>query len=414
MNIRLFFCLCLLHTTVLQAQQILKPGNGLGTFFTKLENKEPVVIAYLGGSITAAPGYRVQTEKFLKAAYPSATIKTINAGVGGTGSALGVFRLDHDVLRHHPDLVFVEFAVNDNGGDSLTICNAMEGIVRKIREQNKQTDICFLYTINEPMVAVFQKGELPASMRYMQVIADHYGLPAINMGWDVLRLMKEDKLVFRGEKNAAYGDKIVFTRDGTHPTDEGHQCYTQTIESAFAQLKQVGKATVNRLPPALYPDNFQYATVISPADKAVNIAGHWKPLKDEPSLKGFLSAYPDGIYTADPQDSLTIKFKGTYFGAGDILGPSTCGKVILSVDGKIITKSRFDRHCSWTRRSYFFIDKLEDTEHTLTLKIDPVKVDKLKILNPGEAGDAGKYGENNLYIGNIMLPGRNGEQGWRK
>src|SRR5690606_24690165 len=137
--------------------------------------------------------------------------------------SLGAFRLDADVLRHQPDLVFVEFAVNDNGGDSLTICRAMEGIVRKIKTHNPQTDICFLYTINEPMVASFQKGVLPASMRYMQVIADYYGLPSINLGWDVLRLMEAGKLAFRGEQG-----RIAFTRDGTHPTDEGHQCYTAT------------------------------------------------------------------------------------------------------------------------------------------------------------------------------------------
>ena len=35
--------------------------------------------------------------------------------MGGTGSDLGVFRLQHDVLRQRPDLVFIEFAVNDAG-----------------------------------------------------------------------------------------------------------------------------------------------------------------------------------------------------------------------------------------------------------------------------------------------------------
>ncbi|GEP98192.1 SGNH/GDSL hydrolase family protein [Chitinophaga cymbidii] len=401
MNIRLFLCLCLLHTAC-YAQQALQPGKGLNAFFAKLESGKPVVVAYLGGSITAAPGYRVQTEKWLRSAYPASTIKTINAGVGGTGSSLGAFRLDADVLPHQPDLVFVEFAVNDNGGDSLTICRAMEGIVRKIKTHDPQTDICFLYTINEPMVAGFQKGVLPASMRYMQVIADYYGLPSINLGWDVLRLVEAGKLAFRGEQQG----RIAFTRDGTHPTDEGHQCYTATIKTALTQLKQSNRAQADRLPSARYPGNLQYAKVISPADKAVKLTGHWKPLKEMPALKGFLTAYPDAVYTGDPNDSLTIHFKGSYFGIGDILGPTVCARVIISVDGKIMTQNRFDRHCSWNRRNYFFIDELPDTEHTLTVKIDPEKIDKLKMLNKGEdPGDTSRYAAYNFYIGNIMLPG---------
>lgn len=70
-------------------------------------------IAFLGGSITQAPGYRVQFEKWFKRSYPEVPLSTINAGIGGTGSDLGVARVDEKVLSENPDLVFVEFAVND-------------------------------------------------------------------------------------------------------------------------------------------------------------------------------------------------------------------------------------------------------------------------------------------------------------
>lgn len=41
----------------------------------------------------------------------------IKAGVGGTPSELGMIRFDRDVLRREeqPDLVVIEFAVNDEG-----------------------------------------------------------------------------------------------------------------------------------------------------------------------------------------------------------------------------------------------------------------------------------------------------------
>ena len=51
--------------------------------------------------------------------------------------------MDSDVLAKNPDLVFVEFAVNDSQTDSLEIVRSMEGIVRKIRNHSDHVDICF-------------------------------------------------------------------------------------------------------------------------------------------------------------------------------------------------------------------------------------------------------------------------------
>ena len=36
-----------------------------------------------------------------------------NAGIGGTGSDFGITRLYDDVVSRDPDIVFVEFSVND-------------------------------------------------------------------------------------------------------------------------------------------------------------------------------------------------------------------------------------------------------------------------------------------------------------
>jgi lysophospholipase L1-like esterase len=38
----------------------------------------------------------------------------INAGIGDTTTRQAVARLDHDVRRHHPDLVVVQFGINDS------------------------------------------------------------------------------------------------------------------------------------------------------------------------------------------------------------------------------------------------------------------------------------------------------------
>ena len=90
-----------------------RPRDGLGNVLAKLEAGKEVRIAYFGGSITAADGWRPKTLAWFRRQFPKAKIQEINATIGGTGSDLGVFRYRQDVLQHKPDLVFVEFSVND-------------------------------------------------------------------------------------------------------------------------------------------------------------------------------------------------------------------------------------------------------------------------------------------------------------
>ena len=106
--------------------------GGLPNFNKKLRAGEPVRIAYFGGSITAQNGWRPQSLEYFRSLSPSRKADEIHAAIGGTGSELGAFRLEQDVLRHKPDLVFVEFAVNDAGTSPYRIRQSMEGIVRHI------------------------------------------------------------------------------------------------------------------------------------------------------------------------------------------------------------------------------------------------------------------------------------------
>ena len=54
----------------LAQEQAGTPTRTLGRVFTKLKAGQPFTIAYFGGSITAAPGYRVQVTKWFPRALP--------------------------------------------------------------------------------------------------------------------------------------------------------------------------------------------------------------------------------------------------------------------------------------------------------------------------------------------------------
>lgn len=113
-------------------------GRDLIPFFHRLEQGQPTTLAAIGGSITMArTGWFDRVVRRLRAQYPNALIQAFNAGVAGTGSDLAVFRLRRDVISHDPDLVFIEFSVNDNGqGDAEVIRNLETMVVRHIANKH--------------------------------------------------------------------------------------------------------------------------------------------------------------------------------------------------------------------------------------------------------------------------------------
>lgn len=107
--------------------------RALGAVMRKAEANEEVTIVCIGGSITQGtisggdkdnellksgeiPAKAAYAEIFFKwwqEKFPETSFRFINAGIGGTDSYLGVHRLQEDVLEYQPDLVLVEFSVND-------------------------------------------------------------------------------------------------------------------------------------------------------------------------------------------------------------------------------------------------------------------------------------------------------------
>jgi len=156
-------------------------------------------VAYLGGSITAAPGWRVKSLEGFQERFPRVKWKEIHAAIGGTGSDLGVFRVGQDALVHKPDLLFVEFAVNDGGTAPEHIHRAMEGIVRQTWAANPETDIIFVYTISQPFLADLMAGKCSRTVTAMEELADHYAIPSFHFGAEVRKQLDAGTLVFRGQ-----------------------------------------------------------------------------------------------------------------------------------------------------------------------------------------------------------------------
>ena len=184
----------------LVAAQECRPRAGLPNFLAKAKTPgAEVTVGYLGGSITAQNGWRPKTLAHFQQTWPQAKFREINAAIGGTGSDLGVFRLEQDVLSARPDLLFVEFAVNDGGAAPEQIHRCMEGIVRQTWKALPDCDICFVYTLTEALLPAMLNGKFQRSASAMEGIADHYGIPTIHMAIEVAKLAKEGRLIWKGQ-----------------------------------------------------------------------------------------------------------------------------------------------------------------------------------------------------------------------
>ena len=100
--------------------------NGLKTEFQKEWPKNRTInIVFHGHSVPAGyfktpqvntlSAYPQLFLKKLKAEYPFATVNVIVTAIGGENSISGAKRFKRDVLNHKPDLILIDYALNDRG-----------------------------------------------------------------------------------------------------------------------------------------------------------------------------------------------------------------------------------------------------------------------------------------------------------
>lgn len=415
------------HDTLAQVREC-RPRNGLPNVFEKLKAGKPVMIAYLGGSITqAGNGYREQSTAWLQKQYPAVRISAINAGVGGTRSDLGCFRLQRQVLDLHPDLVFVEFAVNDKDTDPATIREAMEGIVRQIWKNDARTDICFVYTMTADMQSVLSEGRLPAAARAMEDVAERYHIPSVDMCLSIVALASEGRLVFKGRPEE-YPDKMVFSPDNVHPyPSTGQRLYTEALARSLGQMSTMlpvgsgppDKGAVlahDRYAPMphdmgtpMTADRLEEVQMI-PADRLTK-TGQWTVVTPGKEKAGSMSPepFPVLLSTDHPGSSLIIKFTGTMVGLYDVIGPDG-GTWDVILDGRPYQSiTRFDAFATYWRPHYVLLTDLAPGLHTVEFRLSANAPDKRALLKDNASdwdADPGRYKESAGYAGFLLLAGK--------
>lgn len=178
-------------------------------------NKTGLRTVFLGGSITQMSGWRDHVESFIKEKFPDSTFK--NAGVGGTGSQYAWMRLYKDVMTFDPDVVFVEFAVNDS--TVSTTNQYMESIVRNLNKMPNPPVIIF----TELPVNDLSSNDYSVSEH--KKLAKAYGIPLFNVR-DYVKSRYNTDSSFASEWD---GDVYFGAADRTHPSTAGGALYGSYI-----------------------------------------------------------------------------------------------------------------------------------------------------------------------------------------
>lgn len=392
--------------------------GGLPNVAAKMAQSAEVRVAFLGGSITAAPGWRVYTLENLRRFYPRVQFVEIFAAVSGTGSNYGAMRLERDVLRHQPDLVFVEFAVNDGGQSPAAIEAQMEGIVRRTWAQFPRADVCFVYTVSEGMVNELLAGRYPPSARAMEQVAEHYAIPSFSFGVEIVKRQRADTLVFSAPatiaSDAAGNDprgRLIFTRDRTHPLDAGHRVYAARLALALPKFLVAGVVGDHVLPVARRTDAWDRARIVTADGLAKD--GRWSEVPADDPHRRAQSAQnlvPPLVAAFEPGATISFRFKGTVLGLIGLKGPEN-GQFRVTVDDlPPQTGTLFDSFSQPGRyflKPWFFSGPLADTEHRVRLELLPTKIDKAAIMK--KAGtpiqDPKPFEAHGLYFGGFLING---------
>lgn len=426
----------LLFTVPNDAEPPVVPGNfshsnecivrsGIPNLFHKVRNEKEITVAFIGGSITQGrDSYRMQTARYMQNRFPGIVFRWVNAGVSGTGTDLGAFRIYEHVLRFQPDLIFIEFAVNG------AYQPGMEGMIRQIIKANPHIDICLIYTIQNGQTEVYQRGEVPGNIQGLERIAEHYHLPAIHLGMEAAALEAQDKLLWKGMSHQA-GERILFSKDGIHPDKIGGDLYAAAIARAIDKMDSLSMPEPHTLPVPLITDAWDGARMYEPQQIAVFDAS-WTPMATGKSKLKQFQGWFDKIMTAHkPGASFTFFFEGDQFGIFDIGGPEV-GPLSIWIDDRPVgvtmiaergyrlweiggsdadtTLNRFNRFCNNRYRGQYDVIQLHPGRHKVTLKISPAKADKHSILGPNQLEDITenpeRYDQSAIYLGRILLRGK--------
>ena len=171
-------------------------------------------------TVNTLASYPYLVLKDIKSVYPMTVVNVINTSVGGENSESGLKRFEADVLTHKPDVLFIDYALNDRGMGLERAKIAWEKMIRLALEKN----IKVILLTPSPDQRVDIKDEfsiLDQHANQIKELAKSFQIGLI----DTYALYKNK--VKSGHNLIDYMSQV------NHPNEKGHQMITDEIMSYF-------------------------------------------------------------------------------------------------------------------------------------------------------------------------------------
>lgn len=329
----------------------------------RAQEGEQIVLAFLGGSITQGclssrpeTCYAYLTYKWWEKMFPKAEIVYVNAGIGGTTSQFGVARVEEDVLAHRPDLVIVEFSVNDDSNEFFL--ETYESLVRKIYASETRPAIFLVHNV------YYDSGK-NAQIQHAKV-ARHYDLPAVSMQSSIYPAVVSGEIENR-----------EITPDDLHPNDAGHELVASVITNYMEKILEeveVEEIEKDELPAPMtlsaYEDSKRYQNHNSMPESNGFEA-------DQSEQRDITDCFKHGWIAKEKGASITFKIKGSGIAiqyCKTIKRPAPVAKVVI--DGCEEQAVRLDVNFDEEWGDCLYIETIarhiEDREHMVKIEITEI------------------------------------------
>jgi lysophospholipase L1-like esterase len=322
-------------------------------------------VVFLGGSITEMQGYRPLVESWLRETFPETQFSFVNAGIASTCSHTGAFRFQRDVVADgSADLLFVEFAVNDDQDahhDADGCIRGMEGVVRQLFTGNPAAGAVMVHFVNPELLAAAQAGKPGLSVRQHEQVAAHYGISSVDLPADLAAAISAGTLSWD-----QWG--------GTHPGPAGNRhAADRVIQILESAMKSKSEDAETALPAPLLESSFDRGRFL--AVTAVKTGTGWnRAVPDWQSIEGskrerFLKQ--DVYFSSVPGAELSCSFRGRAIGAFVLAGPDA-GRLEYSIDGgPWQTVELYHQHSRGLHypRTVMFSSDLKAGDHRLQVRL---------------------------------------------
>ena len=206
------------------------PANLLHDLTIRWPENRTINLVFHGHSVPAGyfktpdvntlEAYPYQVLQELKKLYPYAVVNVIVTAIGGENSEQGAKRFENDVLVHQPDVLFIDYALNDLGLGAERSRQAWESMIRKAQERNIR--VILLTPSPDQRIDILDTGS------DLQKMADQItGLAKkFNTGIIDSYALFQNK-VKSGEKVTEYMSQV------NHPNAKGHHLIAEEIMKYF-------------------------------------------------------------------------------------------------------------------------------------------------------------------------------------